>query len=70
VATQLSYSSGPADTGLLGITIGDLLDRTVAAHGANEALVSRHQGIRWTYAEFGQRVDRLARALMTLGVTR
>jgi fatty-acyl-CoA synthase len=70
MAAQLSYSSGPADTGLLGITIGDLLDRTVAEHGANEALVSRHQGIRWTYAEFGRRVDQLARALMTLGVTR
>ena len=59
-----------ADTGLLGITIGDMLDRTVAEHGANEALVARHQGIRWTYAEFGQRVDALARAFMALGVVR
>ena len=32
----------------------------VAAHGDDEALVARHQGIRWTYAEFGERVDRLA----------
>ena len=30
----------------------------------------RHQGIRWTYAEFGRRVDELARALMALGVER
>ncbi len=65
---ELSYASGPADTGLLGITIGDMLDATVARHGANEALVARHQGIRWTYAEFGRRVDELARALMALGV--
>ena len=68
--THLSYSSGPADTGLLGTTIGDMLDRTVAEHGANEALVARHQGIRWTYTEFGQRVDALARAFMALGVER
>jgi fatty-acyl-CoA synthase len=68
--TQLSYASGAADTGLLGSTIGDMLDRTVAQHGANEALVVRHQGIRWTYAEFGERVDALARALMALGVAR
>ncbi len=70
MTNQLSYSSGSADTGLLGITIGDLLDRTVATYGANEALVVRHQGIRWTYAEFGRRVDELARALIALGVER
>ncbi len=70
MTTNLSYASGPADTGLLGITIGDMLDRTVAKYGANEALVARHQGIRWTYAEFGRRVDELARALMALGVER
>ena len=68
--THLSYASGPADAGLLGITIGDMLDRTVAEYGANEALVARHQGIRWTYAEFGRRVDELARAFMALGVER
>ncbi len=68
--TQLSYSSGRSDTGLLGITIGDMLDATVAEHGTNEALVARHQGIRWTYAEFGERVDALARAFMALRVER
>ncbi len=70
MSTELSYASGPADTGLLGITIGDMLDATVARHAANEALVARHQGIRWTYAEFGRRVDELARALMALGVAK
>ncbi len=65
-----SYASGASDTGLLGITIGDMLDRTVSEYPANEALVSRHQNIRWTYAEFGARVDALARALMALGVER
>jgi len=70
MSTELSYASGPADTGLLGITIGDMLDATVARYSANEALVARHQGIRWTYAEFGSRVDELARALMALGVAK
>jgi len=70
MSTALSYSSGPADAGLLGITIGDLLDRTVARFPTNEALVVRHQNVRWTYAEFGRRVDELARALMALGVER
>jgi fatty-acyl-CoA synthase len=70
MTNALSYASGAADTGLLGITIGDMLDRTVALYGANEALVVRHQGIRWTYAEFGRRVDALARALIALGVER
>ena len=70
MTNALSYASGASDTGLLGITIGDMLDRTVAQHGTNEALVVRHQGIRWTYTEFGQRVDALARALMALGVER
>ena len=32
--------------------------------------MARHQGIRWTYAEFGRRVDELARALMALGVAK
>ena len=68
MTTELSYASGPADTGLLGITIGDMLDATVDKFGANEALVARHQHIRWTYTEFGRRVDELARALMALGV--
>ena len=27
-------------------------------HGDREALVSRHQGIRWTYREFAERVER------------
>jgi fatty-acyl-CoA synthase len=66
----LSYASGAADTGLLGMTIGDALDRSVERFGTNEALVSCHQGIRWSYAELGKRVDELARALLALGVDR
>jgi fatty-acyl-CoA synthase len=65
---ELSYSCGVSAEPLLGITIGDLLDRTVATYPDNDALVSRHQDIRWSYRELGQRVDELARALLGLGV--
>ena len=64
----LSYASGPADRPLLGETIGANLERTAAAHPEREALVVRHQDVRWTYAELDARVDRVARALMAAGL--
>jgi fatty-acyl-CoA synthase len=63
-----SYTNGASDTPLIGQTLGDMLDQTVARFPANEALISRHQGVRYTYREFQQHVDRCARALMALGV--
>ena len=63
-----SYASGPSTTPLLGDTIGENLDRTVAAHGGREALVDVPSGRRWTYAEFGREVDTTARALMAAGL--
>ena len=63
-----SYTNGASDKPLIGQTLGDMLDQTVARYPANEALVSRHQGLRYTYLEFRQQVDRCARALMRLGV--
>ena len=46
-----SYTSGISDQPLLGITIGDMFDRIVDRQPDREALVSRHQGIRYTYRE-------------------
>src|SRR5215475_10056683 len=63
-----SYASGTSSTPLLGDTIGDNLDRTIAAHGAREALVSVHQGLRYTYVEFGEAVERTARAFLAAGI--
>ncbi|WP_117000534.1 AMP-binding protein [Desertimonas flava] len=65
---SLAIDAGPTDVPLLDETIGANLDRIVAAHGDGDALISRHQGIRWTYAEFGERVDRLALGLLGLGL--
>ena len=53
-----SYASGTSTTPLLGDTIGDNLDRTIARFGDREALVSVHQDLRYTYAQFGEAVDR------------
>jgi fatty-acyl-CoA synthase len=66
----VSYTSGPSSEPLLGETIGDNLDRVAAAHPDVECLVSRHQGLRYTYAEFITAVDECARALLALGVER
>ncbi len=63
-----SYVSGVSDTPLLGLTIGQQLDATVAAHADREALVVRQQGVRWTWRELAERVDALAGGLLALGL--
>src|SRR4051812_28107546 len=63
-----AYVHGSADVPLRGETIGRMWDNVVGAHGDSPALVSRHQGIHWTYGELGERVDRCARALLAAGV--
>jgi fatty-acyl-CoA synthase len=64
----MSYISGTSEKPLLGLTIGDMFDQTAARFPDNEALVSRHQGLRYTYRELQEEVNRCARALMALGV--
>jgi fatty-acyl-CoA synthase len=50
------------------MTIGAAFDRTVARFAAREALVVRDQGLRFTWAELGEAVDRCARAFLALGL--
>lgn len=64
----LSYTSGTSTTPLLGMTIGDQFDATVKEHGDNEALIVRHQGLRYTYKELQAEVNKAARALLSIGV--
>ena len=47
-------------------TIGDLLNQAADRFGPREALM--YEGRRWTFAEFRDEVDRVARALINLGV--
>jgi hypothetical protein len=53
-----SYVHGTSDVPLLGDTIGMLFDQTVARFADREAIVVRHQGVRWTYGELQQRLLR------------
>ncbi len=63
-----SYASGPCDVPLLGDTIGDNFDRTVAADPEREALVEVATGRRWTYGQLRADVDVLALGLLDAGV--
>ena len=67
-SAQKSYVSGASERPLLGVTIGEQLDLTAARFPDNEALVVSHQGVRWRYGEFKERVDRLAAGLLALGL--
>jgi fatty-acyl-CoA synthase len=49
-------------------TIGEAFDAAVTRAADAPALVSVHQGVRWTWREFGRRVDALAAGLVALGL--
>ncbi|MGI8506366.1 MAG: AMP-binding protein [Solirubrobacteraceae bacterium] len=66
----LSLARGTRSGPLLEETIGANLDRTVERFGEREALVSRAQELRFTYAELGAAVDGLARGLIAAGLQR
>ena len=69
-APKISYDHGVSDKKLIGETIGTFFDRTVETHRDREALVVRHQNVRWSWGELGRRVDELAAGLLTLGLER
>jgi fatty-acyl-CoA synthase len=64
----LSHTAGATVPALLEQTIGDNLDATVERVPDHDALVDRAGGVRFTYAELGAEVDRLARALVAAGL--
>ena len=66
----LSAARGPTSVPLLDETIPQNLARTVAEHGGRDALVAVEQGLRYTYAEFSEAVDLVARGLMGIGVAK
>ena len=68
--SQISYDHGVSTKKLIGETIGAFFDRIVDTHRDREALVVRHQNVRWTWGELGRRVDDLAAGLLTLGLER
>jgi fatty-acyl-CoA synthase len=70
ISTPISYDHGVSDKKLIGETIGSYFDRTVETYRDREALVVRHQNVRWSWGELGRRVDDLAAGLLTLGLER
>ncbi len=66
--TTLSYAQGACGEPLIGETIGQNLERTVARVPDSDALVSCHQGLRYTYAEFDAAVDALASGMLAGGL--
>jgi fatty-acyl-CoA synthase len=63
-----SYVHGASALPLIGDTIGVHFDRAVARWPESEALVVRHQGVRWTYRELQRQVDAFAAGLLALGL--
>lgn len=49
-------------------TVGGILDDAVLCWGDRPALIVPHQGVRWTYREFAQRVDKFAASFVALGL--
>ena len=68
--SALSYVSGPSTAPLIGRTIGAELDRVARETPAALAVVSRHQGVRLSYGELHETVERAARAFLSLGVAK
>ncbi|EKT4542191.1 AMP-binding protein [Pseudomonas putida] len=66
--SQPSYTRGRQDRPLLTQTIGQAFDATVARCCDSEALVSRHQGLRYSWRQLAEQVEIYARALIALGV--
>ncbi|HXC57647.1 MAG TPA: AMP-binding protein, partial [Rhizomicrobium sp.] len=63
-----SYFSATSDKPLVYETIGACFDRIADRFGARDGLIVRHQGIRWSYAEYRREIDRFAAGLLALGI--
>ncbi|HWF56617.1 MAG TPA: AMP-binding protein [Solirubrobacteraceae bacterium] len=65
---MLSYDNGVSERPLLGETIGHNLERTAARVPGSDALVSCHQGLRYTYAQLNSAVDAVAGGMLVAGL--
>ncbi|WP_252228233.1 AMP-binding protein [Caldicoprobacter algeriensis] len=53
---------------MMEITMGQLLDMQAERYSDHEAVVYPFENVRWTYSEFCDRVNRIARGLIRIGV--
>ena len=63
-----SYVDHPSDEALLNDTLGEYFDRIVERFPNREALVVKHQNIRWTYREYQREIELIAKGLLALGI--
>src|SRR3546814_18883055 len=63
-----AYVEGPGDSPLLEITIGEAQRQAASDWPHADALISNAEGVRWSFADFDARVDRLAAGLLHLGL--
>jgi len=63
-----SYVHGGSDTPLIGQTLGEYFDAVAARWPDSDALIVRHQDVRWTYRQLKERVDAFAAGLVALGL--
>ncbi len=66
--TGLSLACGATEVPLIEQTLGDFFDAMVARQPDHEALVSAHQGCRYSYRALQRAANRLASALLGLGL--
>ncbi len=64
-----SYVHGASDVPLIGDTIGVHFDKAAERWSERDALIARHQNIRWSYGELKSRVDAFAAGLLALGLS-
>ena len=65
--TRPSFVNGAGNKPLIYQTIGNALQTAAEAFPEQEALVVRHQDVRWTYRELNRRADNFAAGLIALG---
>ena len=68
--TQLtqSYYCGASQSQIIYETIGNYFDRTCESNPEIDALVVRHQNVRWSYQQLQEQVNSLAAGLLALGI--
>ncbi|MBV8355588.1 MAG: AMP-binding protein [Candidatus Eremiobacteraeota bacterium] len=65
---MISYVHGASSVPFIGETIGTYFDEIARRFPNRDAVVSRHQGVRLSYADLRRLTDEFARGLLALGV--
>ena len=65
-----SYAKGRTDVPLIEQTIGDFFADMAQRQGSRDALVSRHQGLRYSYGQLHAATRQLASALLNLDLVK